>query len=152
MEVSTSLEEEEDLDIIQPITGTLDAVSSGNVLFVKGEFKTELVFECSRCLTPVQVAVKFKVDEEFPVEGTPAGYGNRDYAEVKEEAEPSPLFDGNQLRYEDLLRQDLWLALPMRVLCREACEGIPEAQTVEEHGRPELKKLAQLLEEDKEAG
>lgn len=148
-EVETSLEEEEDLDLLEPIRGTIDAVSTGNMLLVKGDFDARVVLECSRCLAPVQLDVSLKVDEEFPVAGVPSGYGNREYAEVKEsEDEPSQIFEGNQLRYEDLLRQSLWLNLPMQPLCKEACQGLPEGKTAEREGRPEFEALGKLLDDD----
>lgn len=146
-EVSTNLEEEEDLDLLVPVTGDLDAVSSGNMLFIKGDLRTRAVMECSRCLKPVQVDIELKIAEEFPIEGTPAGYGNRDYAEVKEEDEPYPIFDGNQLRYEDLIRQNLLVNLPIQPLCDEACEGLPKVGGDEHHGRPEFEQLGKLLED-----
>lgn len=148
-DVSTSLDEEEDIDLLEPIEGLIDAVSTGNLLMVKGDFTAKVVMECVRCLKPVTAEVKFVLDEEFPVEGTPAGFGNRDYAEVKEVDEPSPLFEHNQLRYEDLIRQNLWLSLPLRPLCSEACKGIGHSDDDGEHGRPEFSALKGLLEDDK---
>ena len=148
-DVSTSLDEEEDLDLLAPIEGPIDAVSTGNVLLVKGELTAKVVMECVRCLNPVNVEVEFELDEEFPIEGTPAGFGNRDYAEVKEVDEPAPLFEHNQLRYEDLIRQNLWLSLPLRPLCSEACKGLADTDGDGEHGRPEFSALKGLLEKDK---
>jgi uncharacterized metal-binding protein YceD (DUF177 family) len=147
-DVSAALDEEEDLDLLDPVRGHLEAVSSGNVLFVKGDLHAEVVMECSRCLAPIPLQVDFKLEEEFPVMGTPAGHGGHDYAEVQEIDEPSPLFEGNQLRYEDLIRQALWLNLPMRPLCKEDCAGISEGGDADEHGRPEFKALSKLLDEE----
>ena len=75
-DVSTKLEEVEDLDLVEPLTGTLDAVSTGNVLLLSGSFQTRAVQECSRCLSPVEAAIKFDVAEEFPIGGTPGGSGS----------------------------------------------------------------------------
>jgi uncharacterized protein len=147
-EVETGLEEEEDVDLLRPITGRLEAVSTGNVLFVKGKLDAELVLECSRCLKPVEVKISVLVHEEFDVEGTPSGFGNRQHAEVTEEGEAYPLFEGNQLRWEDLVRQSLWLSMPARTVCKEDCAGIGDYEPHDEGPRPELAALAQLLEED----
>lgn len=147
-DVETSLEEEEDVDLLRPISGKLEASSTGNLLFVDGVLKAELVLECSRCLKPVEVRMDLQVHEEFAVEGVPAGFGNREYAEVKEEGEAYPLFEGNSLRWEDLVRQCLWLSMPTRTICSEACPGIEGFDTQESTGRPELAALSKLLEDE----
>jgi uncharacterized protein len=149
-DVETSLEEEEDVDLLRPITGRLDAVSTGNLLFIDGALEVELVVECSRCLKPVEVRMDLQVHEEFTVEGVPAGFGNREYAEVKEEGEAYPLFDGNSLKWEDLVRQCLWLSMPTRTVCAENCPGIDAYEPREEGTRPELAVLSQLLEEEED--
>jgi uncharacterized protein len=149
-EVETSLEEEEDVDLLRPITGNLEAVSTGNMLFIDGVMRAEMILECSRCLKPVEVKMDLQVHEEFTVDGVPAGFGNREYAEVKEESEAYPLFDGNSLRWEDLVRQTLWLAMPTRTVCSEACPGIGDFEPHDGQARPELAALSQLLEDEEE--
>ena len=84
-EVSTTLPDEEDLDLVAPVEGTLDAVSTGNILLLKGEFQARCVMECARCGEPLDQMVEFKMADEFDVEGVPAGYGTGEYAEVVEE-------------------------------------------------------------------
>lgn len=149
-DVDTALEEEEDVDLLRPITGQLEAVSTGNLLFVDGTLRIELVLECSRCLKPVDVKMDLQVHEEFFVEGIPAGFGNREYAEVKEEGEAYPLFEGNNLRWEDLVRQSLWLSMPTRTVCSDDCPGIGDYQPPPDSSRPELAVLSQLLEDEEE--
>jgi uncharacterized protein len=149
-EVETSLEEEEDVDLVRPITGNLEAVSTGNMLFIDGVLRAEMILECSRCLKPVEVKMDLQVHEEFTVDGVPAGFGNREYAEVKEEGEAYPLFDGNSLRWEDLVRQTLWLAMPTRTVCSEACPGIGDFEPHDGQARPELAALSQLLEDEED--
>jgi uncharacterized protein len=149
-EVATSLEEEEDVDLLKPIVGNLEAVSTGNMLFIDGILRAELILECSRCLKPVEVKMDLQVHEEFPVEGIPAGFGNREYAEVKEEGEAYPLFEGNSLRWEDLVRQCLWLSMPTRTVCSDDCPGIVDHKAEDDPVRPELAVLSQLLEDEEE--
>ncbi|MCW5947080.1 MAG: DUF177 domain-containing protein [Fimbriimonadales bacterium] len=142
-EISTNLEEVEDIDLLQPIAGNLHAVSTGNMLLLRGKFDTTAVVECSRCLSPINLELEFEVDEQFPVAGIPASGGGNTYAHVEED-EPSPLFDGNSLRVEELLRQDLLLALPAQPLCSPDCQGIDLGPS-ESEGRPEFAELQKLL-------
>ena len=115
--------------MVQPLEGFLECLSTGNLLLVKGEFKTRLVLECSRCSEPFETDYSFEMSDEFPVIGTPSCYGTDDYARVNCEDEPYPLFQENSLMVEALLHQGLWANMPMRPLC-ESCqqEDSPKTQ------------------------
>lgn len=122
VDISTELPEEQDIDLLAPLEGYLEAVSTGNILLVTGSFGTRAVLECARCNGPLQVDVDFELDEQFPVEGTPSSLNPQDCARVVSD-EPFPLFEGNSLIVEQLLRQSLVLALPMQSLCEFGWEG-----------------------------
>ncbi|HCE01585.1 MAG TPA: hypothetical protein DER07_11150 [Armatimonadetes bacterium] len=121
-EISTELSEEEDLDLVSPLEGTLTAVSTGNLLLIRGRFRARVVVECARCLAPLEKDVEFELDEQFPVEGVPSSFNPREHAVVKAE-EPYPLFEGNQLMVEALLRQWLIVSLPTQPLCDFGWDG-----------------------------
>ena len=128
VDLSTELPAEEDIDLVEPLEGFLEAVSTGNMLLITGEFKTKCVLECSRCGAPIPQEVAFEMDEQFPVEGTPSTYAADDYARVVPD-EPFELFEGNNLMVENLLRQGLLVNLPMQALCQYGWEGdCPEAK------------------------
>lgn len=146
VEVSTEMEKEEDIDLVTPLEGYLEAVSTGNLLLLTGQFTTRAVIECSRCGNPVEVDVTFEIDEQFPVEGTPSSMNSQDMAKVKDD-EPYPLFDENNLMVEALLRQDLLIAMPLQVFCPDGCEApkLPvEAESPSAAGRAEFRGLAGL--------
>lgn len=156
VDVSTELEEEADVDLVRPLEGFLEAVSTGNLLLLTGEFKTRVVLECARCTGPLEVDLEFEIDEQFPVEGTPSSLSAQDFAKVVPD-EPFELFDGNSLMVENLLRQGLLLAMPMSPLCEFGWEGdCPIAQEkgaskrLTESGRPEFANLQNLLSPETE--
>ncbi|MCC7433362.1 MAG: DUF177 domain-containing protein [Methanoregulaceae archaeon] len=151
VEISTELPEEADLDLVAPLEGEMEVVSTGNLLLVTGTFKTRLVLECSRCTNPIEVDVEFDMDEQFPVEGTPSSFSSQDMAKVVDE-EPYPLFEGNLLKVEDLLRQNLLLAIPLTADCLEATgkpcpdDAASRLKDASNEGRLEFQRLAKLLE------
>ena len=155
VDVSTELTQEEDIDLVAPLEGFVEAVSTGNLLLVTGEFKTRAVVECARCGAPLEQPVEFEIDEQFPVEGVPSSFGNQDYARVVCD-EPYPLFEGNNLMVEALLRQDLLVALPVQPLCSFGWDGpCPiavqrELARAAETGRPEFSALSALKESEEE--
>jgi uncharacterized metal-binding protein YceD (DUF177 family) len=122
VDISTELPDEADVDLATPIEGYIEAVSTGNLLLVTGVFSTRIHSDCARCSAPLETDLTFEVDEQFLVEGVPSSLSAQDYAKVSAD-EPFPLFDGNSLLVEDLLRQDLLLAVPIQVLCSHGWEG-----------------------------
>lgn len=122
VDISTELAEEEDVDLIAPLDGYLEAVSTGNLLLLTGQFKTRAVVECARCSGPIETDVQFEIDEQFPVEGVPSALSAQDFARVVPD-EPFPLFEGNTLMVENLLRQGLLLAIPAQSLCSYGWDG-----------------------------
>lgn len=144
-EISTELEEEEDIDLLSPIQGTLQVVSNISVLTITGHFEASVMMECARCLQPVVVDLEFDVHEEFPISGIPASIAKNSYAQIKTENELAPLFEDNSLIYEELLRQNLWLNLPSRPLCRSDCPGLPEMESLSEPIHPEFEEIYEIL-------
>lgn len=157
VDVSTELEEEADVDLVRPLEGFLEAVSTGNLLLITGEFKSRVVIECARCAGPLEVDLEFEIDEQFPVEGVPSSLSAQDFAKVVPD-EPFELFDGNSLMVENLLRQGLLLAMPLAPLCEFGWEGdcpVAAARGLNRKAapgaRPEFQGLADLLKPEEDA-
>ena len=154
VDIATELPEEEDVDLLQPLEGFLEATSTGNVLLVTGEFKTRIVVECARCTGPLETDIEFIIDEQFPLEGVPSSMNPQDSAKVVAD-EPFPLFEGNELLVENLLRQGLLLAIPSQPLCQFGWDGDCPLATQNKinrerllSGRPEFSKLSGLIKPD----
>jgi uncharacterized protein len=155
VDVSTELPDEGDLDLVNPLEGYLEAVSTGNILLLSGQFKTRAVLECARCTEPLEVDIDFAIEEQFPVTGVPSSYGSGDFARIVPD-EPFELFEGNNLIVENLLRQSLLVEIPLQPLCEFGWDGdcpvarakgkLPQAQ----QGRPEFGKLANLMKPDED--
>ncbi|MBS1717021.1 MAG: DUF177 domain-containing protein [Armatimonadetes bacterium] len=151
VDISTELPQEEDLDLVKPLEGFLEAVSTGNLLLITGQFSTKAVFECARCGGPVEQDITFDIDEQFPVVGVPSSYNTQDYARVSPD-EPFELFEGNNLMVEALIRQGLITNEPLQPLCEYGWDGdCPVAAkrvraSGVESARPEFKGLANLLD------
>jgi uncharacterized metal-binding protein YceD (DUF177 family) len=154
VDISTELPEEADLDLLKPIEGYLEAVSTGNILLLTGKFSTRLVLECARCSEPLEVDLTFDIDEQFPVDGVPSSFSAQDFAKVAPEDEPFELFEGNNLIVEALIRQSLHLSMPLQPLCEFGWDGpcpIAAKRGVgagDPGGRPEFGKLNNLLERE----
>jgi len=156
VDISTELPEEADVDLIKPLEGFLEAISTGNLLLITGKFTTRAVLECARCAGPLEVDVEFELDEQFPVEGIPSSLSPQDSAKIAAD-EPFELFDGNSLLVENLIRQGLLLAMPVQSLCEYGWDGdCPQAAArgadirKAMSGRPEFEGLSNLLSPEDE--
>jgi uncharacterized protein len=145
-EIETDLASEEDIDLLEPVRGWIEAVSTGNLLLVKSGFSTLMVTECARCGSPVEARHEFTMDDQFQVEGVPSAYAHDSFARVVTD-EPEPLFQSNALVVDNYVRQGLIVSLPQQTLCSGSWEGPcqsepPVAPTAPEAGHPAFKGLA----------
>ncbi len=85
-------------------------------LRLEGTIRLTLRMPCDRCLEPVSVPFALSIEEELDME-----QGEEEGAEEKEE---HPYIQSHLLDVEQLIANELMLALPMKVLCREDCKGI----------------------------
>jgi uncharacterized protein len=89
---------------------------------LQGTITARAEVECDRCLK----SLTFPVETDFDVTYIPAA----DYesaataAELQEEDLSISVFDGETIDIDDLVREQVLLALPPRLLCREECKGL----------------------------
>jgi uncharacterized protein len=93
-----------------------------------GRVRTELELACSRCLEPFSMPI----DREFDLRYLPAGSaeqgGNADDDDEGNEVEDDDVamtfYRDEQIDLNELLREQFYLALPMKPLCRDDCQGL----------------------------
>ena len=94
---------------------------SGGRLHVNGQLEAKVQVECDRCLK----AVDLPVDSKFKVEYiTPEDYQAQQAVELAEEDMDFGVFDGDVIDVDELVVEELTLAVPAHVLCKDNCKGI----------------------------
>lgn len=86
-----------------------------------GTVQTELELPCSRCLEPYRLPVDASFDQRFLPASEMAAEEER---EVQEDDFETSYYRDDQIDLNELLREQFYLALPMKPLCREACKGL----------------------------
>jgi len=86
-----------------------------------GELSTSLEMPCARCLEPVVEAVTRSFDLLYRPQGIDAG--REEVSVTAAEAEVS-YYQGAGVLLEDALREQVLLAAPIKVICREDCKGL----------------------------
>lgn len=145
--INTELPQEEDLDLVQPIQGELNAVSTGNMLLIESDLEAKCVVECARCGAPLTVEFEFSMDDQFPIEGIPSCYGSGGMAKIVPD-EPYPLFHNNALIRDAYVRQGLILNIPIQATCEEVlgepCKVPVHLVDPDSQGHPAMKVLEGL--------
>jgi DUF177 domain-containing protein len=88
---------------------------------VNGQLSSRVEACCGRCLEPVTQGVSRTFDLLYRPQGIDAGTEERSVA--TSEAEIS-YYQGEGILLEDVLREQVLLALPLKILCHEDCRGL----------------------------
>ena len=88
---------------------------------LNGDLSATFGLTCARCLEPVVQDVVHKFDLLYRPVGSDAG--REELSVTTAEAEIS-YYQGEGLLLEDALREQVLLALPVKVICREDCKGL----------------------------
>ena len=86
-----------------------------------GELHTGVAISCGRCLKPVELPVDVNFDERF-VEAV--SWREEEQHELQPEDLNLSVFDGETIELDELVKEEILLALPGQILCREDCRGL----------------------------
>ncbi|HWR16918.1 MAG TPA: DUF177 domain-containing protein [Terriglobales bacterium] len=96
--------------------GTLDDIR------VAGKLATELEVLCARCLEPVKLPVHREFELLYRPQGSDVGGGKE--VELQDKDAAISYYEGDGLALEDVVREQLLLAVPIKTVCKEECKGL----------------------------
>ena len=111
----------DDFRVKSPVELTVDVHKDGRNVRLTGRLRTELECDCSRCLDPFVVPVDAPLDLLFLPAAENAGEGEQ---EVDQDDLGVSFYRDDTIDLAEVLREQFYLALPMKPLCREACRGL----------------------------
>ena len=88
---------------------------------LRGKLAADLELQCARCQEPVERKVKRDFELLYRPLGTDAG---KDELSVTDAEAEIGYYQGDGILLEDVLREQVLLALPLKVTCREECKGL----------------------------
>lgn len=107
--------------ITAPVMLELDVHKDKTAFRLEGTVRTELELSCSRCLEPFPLPV----DASFDLRYLPAAQMTAAAEhEVQDEDLDTSYYREDQIDLNELLREQFYLQLPMKPLCRDACQGL----------------------------
>ncbi len=88
---------------------------------LSGDLHAKVSVPCARCLKRVELPIDVKFAERF----VPAvEWRNDEGHELSEDELNLAVFDGDSIELDDVVREEILLAIPGQVLCREDCQGL----------------------------
>jgi uncharacterized protein len=125
-EIDMTFKEVEGMTVTAPVRGRMSISSSGQVLLLEGAVDTEVELPCYRCGGSYRQPVHASFQEDFVVHlPTPGGQGQVAVEEDEEAPDSRLFFPGTlDLNLDELLRQSILLALPLKPVCQDDCQGL----------------------------
>ena len=117
----------EDFRIVAPVDLKVRITKDAQKVRLAGRVRTTLETDCGRCLEPFRVPVDAQLDLMFlpdtgdAAEQVAAGKGEK---EVREEDVGVSFYKNETIDLGEMMRDEFYLALPMKPLCKEDCQGL----------------------------
>jgi len=114
--------EEEGARLVAPAEVGGEASLKGEEVRLRGAIKTEVELLCDRCAAPSVGPLEVEFDTRFIPQTKAAG--ETDNVELLPEDLGVAAYEGDAVDLDELVREQILLALPSRNLCREDCKGL----------------------------
>ena len=89
---------------------------------LRGEIRTEVELLCARCAAPERAPLSVEFDTSFIPQEVEAAKAEN--VELLKEDLVVAAYEGDAVDLDELVREQILLALPLRHLCREDCKGL----------------------------
>ena len=107
--------------VASPVRLAFDIHKDKSTFRLVGSTHTTLELPCSRCLEPMTVPVDAAFDLRYQPHS--ANVGDEEQ-EIEEDDLTTAFYQNDEIDLEQLMREQFYLALPMKPLCSEGCKGL----------------------------
>jgi len=110
---------EDDYRVVEPVHLAMVIHKDDARVRLVGTVSTRLELSCSRCLEPIQVPVQAPFDLRYLPQAL-AGIREED----PDDDPATTFYSDDQLDLGQMVREQCYLAIPMKPLCRPDCQGL----------------------------
>jgi uncharacterized protein len=124
------LPKESDYSVVEPVSLAFDIFKDKDNFRLVGDVKTVLELPCGRCLEPFRHGVDASFDLRYQphaantAHGAGGGRSHDDEREIEEDDLSTAFYENDEIDLGQLMREQFYLSLPMKPLCREECQGL----------------------------
>ena len=111
----------ESYKVVAPAELAFDIYKDKDQFRLIGRVKTTLELSCGRCLEPFTLPVDSEFDLRYHPHTQNTGEGER---EVEEDDLTTAFYSDDEIDLGQLMREQFYLALPMKPLCGDGCRGL----------------------------
>jgi uncharacterized protein len=115
------LEANDDFRVVEPVALAFDIFKDNQQFRLTGSVRTTLEMPCSRCLEPYIMPIDQSFDLRYQPHAKNTGEGER---EIEEDDLTTAFYENDEIDLGQLMREQFYLSLPMKPLCREDCQGL----------------------------
>src|SRR5919204_3078141 len=108
-------------EIVAPVDLAFDLDKKGDRYRLVGRVRTKLELPCSRCVDPFDWPIDIAFDLEYRPQTANTGEGEH---EIEEDDLSTAYYENDAIDLNHLIREQLYLALPMKPLCTDWCQGL----------------------------
>jgi uncharacterized protein len=112
---------EQDFRVVEPISLAFDIFKDKEQFRLVGRVQTRLELACGRCLEPYTLPVDQTFDLRYQPHAQNTGEGER---EIEEDDLTTAFYENDEIDLGQLMREQFYLALPMKPLCAADCKGL----------------------------
>jgi uncharacterized protein len=112
---------DEDFRIVAPVTLEVDVRKDAQKVRLVGQLRATLELNCGRCLEPYTLPVDTTLDLLFLPETEQTAQSD---VEVTEGDTGVSYYKDDVIDLGEVMREQFYLALPMKPICREDCAGL----------------------------
>jgi len=112
--------DQSELRLIEPVKVKGQVLRKSGEVELRGELHTKTAIPCSRCLKEVEQPIAVSFAERFATSA--AWQGEEQHELSADDLDLGVVKDAVEL--DDLVKEEILLALPAQVLCEENCKGI----------------------------
>ena len=120
-EFPPSVVEDEEYKVVAPVHLVMDVHKDGDAYRAIGRVQTRLQLECGRCLELFEIPVDSPFELRYVPHAENAGDEER---EVEDDDLTTAFYKDDALDLGELMHEQFVLALPMKPLCAERCQGL----------------------------
>jgi uncharacterized protein len=108
-------------EIVAPVELEFDIHKDKDKFRLVGRVRTELELTCSRCVEPYLFPIDAQFDQRYLPSSAASGETETQVGEGDLE---TSYYADDEIDLNELMREQFYLALPMKPLCREDCRGL----------------------------
>jgi len=109
------------IELNKPLKVSVMVTNTGRTLELKGYVQTEIKTKCNRCLEEVVLPLNTVLEEELVYFADLRYLGELSQEEIEEKYF---IYDNDIFDLSHIIRENINLSLPIKILCDEKCRGL----------------------------